>query len=74
MVAAYPKGSPDIASSTERVPDYTVKVRDLGVEIVDSIEALVEKVDVVLLETNDGRPHLEQVLPVLKARQGRVHR
>jgi len=67
VVAAYPKGSPDILSSTERVPDYTVKVRDLGVEIVDSIEALVEKVDVVLLETNDGRPHLEQVLPVFKA-------
>lgn len=67
VVAAYPKGSPDIVSSTERVPDYTVKVRDLGVEIVDSIEALVAKVDVVFLETNDGRPHLEQVLPVLKA-------
>ena len=67
IVAAYPKGSPDIKSSTERVPEYTVKVRDLGVEIVDSIEDLVTKVDAVLLETNDGRPHLEQVLPVLKA-------
>ena len=39
----------------------------MGVEIVDSIGALLDKVDVVLLETNDGRPHLEQVLPVLKA-------
>ena len=67
VVAAYPKGSPDIKSSTERVPEYTQKVRDLGVEIVDSIEDLVTKVDAVLLESNDGRPHLEQVLPVLKA-------
>jgi WD40 repeat protein/predicted dehydrogenase len=67
VVAAYPKGSPDIESSTSRVPKYTKDIQALGVEIVDSIEALLEKVDVVLLETNDGRPHFEQVLPVLKA-------
>ncbi len=67
IVAAYPKGSPDIKSSTERVPDYTQKVKDMGVEIVDSIEDLVTKVDAVLLESNDGRPHFEQVLPMLKA-------
>jgi len=67
VVAAYPKGSPDIKSSVERVPAYTEEVSKLGVEIVDSIEALLQRVDVVLIETNDGRPHLEQVLPVLKA-------
>ncbi len=67
VVAAYPKGSPDIESSTQRVPMYTRTVKEQGVEIVDSIEDLVKKVDVVFLETNDGRPHLEQVLPVLKA-------
>jgi len=39
----------------------------LGVEVVDSIEELVSRVDAVLLETNDGRPHLEQLRPVLKA-------
>lgn len=67
IVAAYPKGSPDIPSSTSRVPAYTKEVEAQGVEIVDSIETLLTKVDAVLLETNDGRPHLEQVLPVLKA-------
>jgi predicted dehydrogenase len=67
VVAAYPKGSPDIESSTKRVPGYTEEVKKLGVEIVDSIEALLTKVDGVLLETNDGRPHLEQILPCLKA-------
>jgi hypothetical protein len=67
VVAAYPKGSPDILSSTERVPGYTEEVKKHGVEIVDSIETLLTKVDCVLLETNDGRPHLEQALPVLKA-------
>lgn len=67
VVAAYPPGSPDIKSSTERVPAYTEEYRKMGIEIVDSIPALLEKVDCVLLESNDGRPHLEQVLPVLKA-------
>lgn len=67
VVAAYPQGSPDIESSVSRVPDYTRQVQELGVEIVDSIDELLKRVDAVLLETNDGRPHLEQVLPVLKA-------
>jgi predicted dehydrogenase len=67
VVAAYPKGSPDIISSTSRVPKYTAQVRKLGVEIVDSIPELVRRVDAVMLETNDGRPHYEQILPVLRA-------
>jgi predicted dehydrogenase len=67
VVAAYPKGSADIESSTKRIPGYIEQVKKMGVEIVDSIPSLLEKVDVILLETNDGRPHLEQVLPVLKA-------
>ena len=67
LVAAYPKGSPDIVSSTSRVPEYTKKLESLGVKMVDSIPDLLTQVDVVFLETNDGRPHLEQVLPVLKA-------
>ena len=62
-----PQGSRDIESSVRRVPEYTRRVREMGVEIVPSIEALLQKVDVVLLETNDGRPHLEQAAPVLKA-------
>ena len=67
MVAAYPQGSKDIEGSTKRVPEYTEKVKAMGVEIVPSIDALLDKVDVVFLETNDGRPHLEQLLPCLKA-------
>ncbi|MBN1442037.1 MAG: Gfo/Idh/MocA family oxidoreductase [Planctomycetes bacterium] len=67
VVAAYPKGSPDIPSSVSRVPQYTEEMKGMGVEIVDSIPALLEKVDAVLLETNDGRPHLEQAIPVIEA-------
>ncbi|MBL9115384.1 MAG: Gfo/Idh/MocA family oxidoreductase [Verrucomicrobiaceae bacterium] len=69
VVAAYPKGSPDIESSVSRVPDYTEKVKAMGVEIVDSIEQLLTKVDAVLLETNDGRPHLDQLRPCLAAKK-----
>lgn len=67
VVAAYPQGSLDIPSSVERVPKYTEDIKALGVEIVDSIDELLKRVDCVLLETNDGRRHLEQALPVFKA-------
>lgn len=67
VVAAYPYGSKDIESSVKRIPGYTEDIKAMGVEIVSSISELLEKVDVVMLETNDGRRHLEQVLPVLEA-------
>ena len=67
VVAAYAQGSKDIESSTKRVPEYTQQVTQLGVEIVPTIDALLDKVDVVFLESNDGRPHLEQLLPCLEA-------
>ena len=59
VVAAYPKGSAEIESSYSRIPKYTAEMTDLGVKIVDSIDALLDMVDVVMLETNDGRLHLE---------------
>lgn len=67
VVAAYPKGSNDIESSVKRIAGYTEDVKKLGVEIVGSIEELLKKTDVILLETNDGRPHLEQAMMVIKA-------
>lgn len=67
VVAAYPQGSKDIESSIKRVPEYTKAVEALGVKIVPSIDALLDEVDVIFLESNDGRPHLEQLRPCLKA-------
>lgn len=69
ITAAFPGGSPDIPSSIDRVPGYTAELKKMGVEIVPSIEDLLTKVDAVLLESLDGRPHLAQALPVLKARK-----
>ncbi|MCK9638747.1 MAG: Gfo/Idh/MocA family oxidoreductase [Prolixibacteraceae bacterium] len=67
IVAAYPYGSREIVSSSERIPGYTEEVKKYGVEIVNSIDDLLDKVDAVMLETNDGRLHLDQALLVIKA-------
>ncbi|MBC7571469.1 MAG: Gfo/Idh/MocA family oxidoreductase [Spirosoma sp.] len=67
VVAAYPYGSRDIESSTKRIPGYIDEVKKMNVEIVDSIDDLLKKTDVILLETNDGRLHREQAIQVLKA-------
>ena len=67
VTAACPRGSSDIESSVSRIPEYTAQVRALGVEIVDSVAAVLQRCDVVLLETNDGRPHLDQALEVIRA-------
>ncbi len=70
VVVGYAGGSPDIPSSADRVENFTNQLRDkYGVEIVDTIEELCRKVDGVLLESVDGRPHLEQVRPVIAARK-----
>ena len=70
VVAGYPGGSPDMPASADRVEKFTNQLRDeFGVEIVETIEQLCEKVDGVLLESVDGRPHLEQVRPVIAARK-----
>ncbi|HEX4145778.1 MAG TPA: Gfo/Idh/MocA family oxidoreductase [Pirellulales bacterium] len=67
VVAAFPGGSDDIPDSINRVPQYTEELRAMGVDIVDSIAALLERVDVVLIESVDGRKHLEQARPVIAA-------
>lgn len=70
IVAAFPAGSPDIPDSKNRLEGFTKSLRDeFMVEIVDSIDDLLKKVDVVFLESVDGRPHLEQAKPIFKARK-----
>lgn len=68
VVAAFKGGSPDVESSASRVDGYTETLqKDFGVEICPTIEEMCTKVDAVLLESVDGRPHLEQVKPVFAA-------
>lgn len=68
VVAAYKGGSPDIQASATRVDKFTAELRDTWkIEIVDTIEELVRRVDAVILTSVDGRVHLEQARPVIAA-------
>jgi hypothetical protein len=59
IVAAFKGGSPDIPESANRVDKYAAELQSkYGVEIVPDIATLLTKVDAVLLESVDGRPHL----------------
>lgn len=66
IVAGYPGGT-DLPASKDRVQKFTEQIRARGVEIVDSIPKLLEKVDVVMLESVDGRIHLQEATQVIKA-------
>lgn len=68
VVAAFKGGSKDIESSYSRVDKYAEELaRDWKVEIVPDIATLLTKVDAVLLESVDGRPHLAQAKAVIAA-------
>jgi predicted dehydrogenase len=68
VVAAFPAGSPDVPVSRDRIDGFTKQLKEsYGVEMVASIEDLVKKVDVILLESVDGRPHLKQASAVIRA-------
>lgn len=66
VVVGYPGGT-DYGPSRDRVAKFTQGMRDAGVEIVETIPELLAKCDVVLLESVDGRIHLEEAIPVIKA-------
>jgi hypothetical protein len=69
VVAGYPGGTRDNPASWNRVDTFTQQLREQGVTIYDSIDAMLPHVDVVLLESVDGRPHLEQATKVLAAKK-----
>jgi len=59
VVAGLPDGS-DTPMSRERIEGFTNEARELGVEIVDSVEALIERSDRLMILSVDGRIHLRQ--------------
>jgi hypothetical protein len=68
VVAAFRGGSADVENSASRVDQYADELHTkYGVEIVPDIPTLLSKVDGVLLESVDGRPHLEQAKPAIAA-------
>lgn len=61
VIAAYPGGSAEFSLSRERVRGFTAELEEqFGLRLYESIEDLVRAVDAVLLESVDGRQHLEQ--------------
>jgi hypothetical protein len=69
VVAAFKAFSPDIPSSADRVEGFTKELQDKGVKITASIAELCAMVDGVLIESVDGRPHLEQARQVIAAKK-----
>lgn len=70
VVAAFKGGSADIESSASRVEGYTKQLVDAyGVKIYDTIEELARNVDAILIESVDGRPHLDQFRRTLAAKK-----
>ncbi len=68
VVAGFKGGSPDVPSSANRVDKYTETLREeWGVKLYDTIPELCKHVDGVLIESVDGRPHLEQAKQVIEA-------
>lgn len=67
VVAGYPGGSPDIPQSLELRAKSVEPIRRMNVEIVDSIDQLIGKVDAVMILSIDGRKHLPQARPVFAA-------
>lgn len=68
VVAAVKGGSPDLPASWNRMPGYASTVQEkYGVKIVDDIDQLLKEVDAVMIESVDGRPHLAEAEPVIKA-------
>jgi hypothetical protein len=61
VIAAWKGGSADIEESARRIDQYAAELTDKwGVKMVDSIGKLCAGVDGLLLESVDGRPHLQQ--------------
>ncbi len=58
IVAGFPGGSTDIPTSQQILAGSVEPCRKLGVEIVDSIDQLLAKVDAVMILSIDGRTHL----------------
>jgi Oxidoreductase family, NAD-binding Rossmann fold len=68
VVAAFKGGSADVESSYTRVDKFAEELKTKWrVEFSSDIPSLCRKVDGILLESVDGRVHLEQVKPVIAA-------
>jgi predicted dehydrogenase len=68
VVAAFAApASADIPESVESLPKWKGDIVKMDVKLVGSIDELLKSCDAVMIMSLDGRTHLEQVRPMLKA-------
>lgn len=68
VVAGVPQSSPDIESSVSRIDGYVETLsKEYGVKMYETIEAMLPEVDVMMVESVDGRPHLAQARAAIEA-------
>ena len=67
VTEAFQWGSREIVSATNRYPQYVAEMGKMGVRIVSTLEELIDSVDCICLETNDGREHLRQAEKVFRS-------
>src|SRR5215472_8564157 len=68
VVGAFKGGSKDVVSSASRVEGFSNTLKEkYGVTFYSLIEEVCRNVDAVILESVEGRPHLELARPVLLA-------
>lgn len=66
VVAGLPDGS-DTPMSRDRIACFTSEARELKVDIVESVEALIERSDRLMILSVDGRIHLRQARALFAA-------
>ncbi|WP_254508837.1 Gfo/Idh/MocA family protein [Anatilimnocola floriformis] len=69
VVAAVPIGTELLAESRTSLPKWKEQIAKYGVELVDSVDELLKRCDAVMVMSLDGRDHLKQVDPVLRAKK-----
>ena len=63
----HPKGNADVDFTPEQLQKFESEIVSCGGKRAGSMDELLSQVDAVMIETNDGRPHLTEVMPVFKA-------
>ncbi len=67
VVGVYVGGMPDNDGSWPRIGEQVKWLKERKIAFYDTIEEMLPHVDGILLESIDGRPHLEQAKPVIAA-------
>ena len=68
VVAAFAApASADIPESVDSLPKWKPEIVKFDVKLVSSIDELIRSCDAVMIMSVDGRKHLEQATPILKA-------